>query len=335
MRPPGIASSGVSVPVHAMRYLPALSSRGLLAAGVLLAVLSTLQAENVVIPASADTSIFSVNPGNNLGGLSDVPLGPINRDANAQGFFEQGRMLVRFDLAGRLPAGAQVTGASLRLTVVKERSSGAALTVDAHRLLVPWGEGVGDGSSSGTTANPGEASWTHRLNGQALWAQAGAGQPADRVTARSGTTVVDNAGSYTFASTPELISDIQSWLADPAANQGWILLPRSPMAKGSAKRIVTRESASGAPTLTLTYTVPPPPELRLDSIRLAEGKLELRFRGEPGNIYEVQSADRPEATVWQPLTNYIVKLLPIDALATDVPDQVVRFYRVAITGHVD
>jgi hypothetical protein len=301
----------------------------------LLACLTSSQAETIAIAPAADTAIFSINPGNNLGALANVPLGPINRDANGQGFFEQGRMLIRFDLAGRLPAGAQVTGAALRLTVVKERSSGAALTVDAHRLMVPWGEGTGGGSGIGTTARTGESSWTHRLSGQALWAQAGTGQSGDHATVRSGTTVVDNAGSYLMASTPALVSDVQSWLADPANNHGWILLPRAPMAKGSAKRIATKESASGAPTLTLTYTVPPPPELRISSFNLTAGKLELRFRGEPGNIYEVQSATRPEATVWQPLTNYIVKLFPIDALATDVPDQQVRFYRVAITGHVD
>ncbi len=293
-----------------------------------------ISAETISVSPAADTSIFSFNPGNNLGGLSNVPLGPINRDADAQGFFQQGRMLVRYDLSAQLPPGAQITGVRLRLSVVKESSGGAPLTVDLHRLLVPWAEGSAAGSSSGTAATSGQSSWQDRIKGTAAWSSPGAKAGTDYNTTFSGSTVVDNAGTYTVASTPELIADVQAWIADPASNQGWILLPRAPMIKGSAKRIFTREGGNGA-TLELTYTLPPPPELRLDAKRIADGRIELHFHGEPGNIYEIQFASDPVVPVWQPLTNFIVKLQPAEPLATDVTDLDHRFYRVAITGHVD
>lgn len=301
----------------------------------LLTLGSTASAESITVAASADTAIFSFNPGNNFGALADVPLGPINRDANAQGFFPQGRMLVRFDLAGKLPSSARVNSTRLEITVLRERSSGAALTIDAHRLLVPWSEGTGTGSSTGAAASAGESSWLNRIQGTAAWTQPGAAAGSDYSPSASSSAVIDNAGSYPFPSTTSLVADVQAWLDNPSLNHGWILLPRAPMQKGSAKRIVTREDASDWPALTIDYSVPPSAAPGFDSARLVDGQLELRFRGEPGNIYEIQFASSPEATTWQSLASFIAKLEPILAVATDAPTQVQRFYRIAITGQVD
>lgn len=69
--------------------------------------------------------------------------------------------------------------------------------------------------------------------------------------------------------------------------------------------------------------------------RLVDGQVELRFRDEPGFIYEIQFASSTEATTWQPLANFIAKLEPIHAVANDAPSQSQRFYRIAITGQVD
>lgn len=147
--------------------------------------------------------------------------------------------------------------------------------------------------------------------------------------------MIDNAGTYPFPSTAGLVTDVQSWLDNPSLNQGWMLVPRAPMQKGSAKRIITREDASGWPLLAIDYSVPPPAAPGFDSARLVDGQVELRFRGEPGNIYEIQFASSPEATTWQPLASFIAKLEAIQAVATDAPTQGQRFYRIAITGQVD
>lgn len=305
--------------------------------GVILAglVAGRLVAETVSIPAAADTSLFAVNPGNNLGALLNVPLGPVNQTAGAGGSIAEGRVLMRFDVASRIPPGAVVTRAQLEFSVVKERFSGPALEVELRRMLVPWAEGTGAGGNSGTTAKAGEPSWNQRSTGDGAWGAPGGLAGVDFAPAPSATGTIDNVAKYTFASTPGLVSDVQAWLSGPGSNHGWILMGRSPQVRGSAKRIDTREGSAPVPNLVVEYTVPPPPELRFASVGLAGERVELRFRGEPGNIYEIQHATDPAATQWQALTNYIVKLQPLDAVASDEVTGEARFYRIAITGQVD
>jgi hypothetical protein len=173
------------------------------------------------------------------------------------------------------------------------------------------------------------------MQGSAAWTQPGAAAGSDYSPSASSSSVIDNAGSYPFPSTTGLVADVQGWLDNPSLNHGWILLPRAPMQKGSAKRIITREDVSDWPALIVDYSVPPPAAPGFDSARLVDGQVELRFRGEPGNIYEIQFASSPEATTWQPLASFIAKLEPIQAVATDLPSQDQRFYRIAITGQVD
>lgn len=295
----------------------------------------TSRAETVTIRAAADTSVFGSSPDNNLGALATVPLGPINQSAGPDGSIPEGRVLLRFDVASLIPPGAVVTAAKLEFSVVKERFSGPALDVEVRRVLVPWSEGTGGGGNGGTTAKTGEPSWNQRATGTSTWASPGGAIGTDYAATVSASGTINDVAKYTFTSTPGLVSDVQGWLSDPSSNHGWVLLGQRPQVRGTAKRIDTREGSAPVPNLIVDYTVPPPPELKFASVTRVDGRIELRFHAAPGNIYEVQHATDPTASQWQALTNYIVKLQPLDAVASDDTAQDGRFYRIAITGQVD
>jgi hypothetical protein len=77
---------------------------------------------------------------------------------------------------------------------------------------------------------------------------------------------VDN--SHTWLSTPALVSDIQSWLSNPATNFGWALINAGEGTSQSVKafysRSATQNSSGGTldpawrPLLTVTYVIPEP-----------------------------------------------------------------------------
>lgn len=302
-----------------------------------LLVLSTLTslaavADTVQLKPVADTAIFLPDPASNFGKQNALPLGTIKNGA------QPGRLLLRFDLSS-VPTNAVVTNVTLRITVVKQAStSPKAETVEAHRLLKAWGEGVKNGQL-GATATVGEATWLDRLKGQAAWGVAGGQGGTDFVLAASTSTTLNGLASYTFNSTATAAADVQSWLQDPASNFGWMLLSANESVLASAKRVASREdtTVSRQPLLTVGYSVPPPPPPvpQFNRIALQPAGVELGFHAEAGFIYTVSFRAAVETGVWQPLTNVIAKLAPLDALVTDVLSSPDRFYQVSITGTVD
>ena len=65
---------------------------------------------------------------------------------------------------------------------------------------------------------------------------------------------VGAVGTYTWASTPQMVADVQSWLNDPATNFGW-LVKGDETTNITAKRFESSESGS-PPALTINYTPP-------------------------------------------------------------------------------
>jgi hypothetical protein len=63
--------------------------------------------------------------------------------------------------------------------------------------------------------------------------------------------------SYSFGSAAGMVADVQSWLANPSSNFGWIVIADDPFVTGSAKRVASRTNANLAarPTLRVTYSV--------------------------------------------------------------------------------
>jgi hypothetical protein len=172
------------------------------------------------------------------------------------------RALLQFDLAG-LPAGASITGASLRLTVSRA-GPGSAVGDPAslHRLLSNWGEGSADAGTggAGTLASPADATWAYRFYGEpgagiarVPWTVPG----GDFMPVASATIAIGGLGVYGFATTPGLTADVQLWLDNPGQNFGWILIGNEAGLQ-NAKRIWSRTAFTLAdrPTLTVTYDPP-------------------------------------------------------------------------------
>lgn len=201
----------------------------------------------VSLAPSADTTLFE----SSTGGLANGAGEYLFTARTGQGY--RRRTLLKFDVAAAIPAGAQITEAHLRLHMSRTIAGPVA-----HYLYVPpadWGEGDADSpdmEGTGTTPQPGDATWLHTFYPDAFWPQPGAGEfaPAEAHATRS----VDANGFYDFSSTV-LAGDVQAWLDGSADNFGWILLGDETVIK-NAKRWDSRENADASvrPVLLVTYT---------------------------------------------------------------------------------
>jgi hypothetical protein len=196
----------------------------------------------------ADTTLQSAYPTYNYGDGTSFTAGG-RRQGGAT------RALVRFDIAGNLPAGSIIQSASLSLRVVGTPSGGAGSVFDLNRLTVSWGEGTGS-DHGGSPAGAGAASWNNRFGSGGLgWATPG----GDFVSAASASRSIAGNGSYPFNSTATLVSDVQSWLDNAAGNFGWLLHSESESTPTTIRRFGSRDDALNFPTLTINYLAVPEP----------------------------------------------------------------------------
>ncbi len=170
------------------------------------------------------------------------------------------RALMKFDIAGSIPAGSAITDVKLTLNLSMSQSSDVPVTI--HRSLKDWGEGTsdaGDPGGMGALATAGEATWLHTFWDTQFWAGAGGVPGSDYVGAASATAMVgDTLGSCTWVATPLLIADVQSWLDNAAGNFGWFIIGDE-SANMTAKRFDSRENPTvrNRPLLHIAYTPPP------------------------------------------------------------------------------
>lgn len=205
------------------------------------------RAESTTLPAFADTTISAAAPDNNLGGHTQILAGTDGSGRSRRG-------LLRFDVAGELPAGAIVHSATLYLGATTANS--AAGDFHLHRMLVDWGQGTG-ASASGTPAAIGDATWNSRLHGTAAWSAAGGLAGVDYVASPSATTFVGAAGDYAFVG---LASDVQQMLDDPGGNFGWMLVSGREGTPQTARQFIAGEfGGETIPRLEIEYSVVPEP----------------------------------------------------------------------------
>jgi hypothetical protein len=207
----------------------------------------------VNLTPSQDTTIISENDNSNA-------LGALFAGETATGNLR--RALLQFDVASAIPSGATITSVSLSITQVKI-GPGSAGTFELLPLGAAWGEGTSAGSGSGSPATPGDATWNFRIYDSDLW-----DNPGGDFGEASGSAflAIDNA-TYTFNSQPGMVNDVQTWLNFPSQNFGWILraADESP-GQTSAREFLSRESQTGRPLLSITYSsaaVPEPGSLLL------------------------------------------------------------------------
>ncbi len=200
----------------------------------------------VKIGASKDNTLYFSNTGAFSNGAGEHFF------AGATGASDLRRGLIAFNVASSIPAGATVT--SVTLTLHMSRSQPGTRTVELHRVSADWGEGASNAlqeEGSGIAPATGDATWIHRSFSSTLWTKPG----GDFSATVSASSAIGDTGSYTWASTTQLVSDVQGWLNTPANNFGWVLIGVE-NAASTSKRFDAREIATAAfrPSLSVTYT---------------------------------------------------------------------------------
>lgn len=222
------------------------SALALLAGSAVALGAAIASADVIVLPSVRDNTLF------------ESPTGALS-NGNGPNFFvgrttsgSIRRGLLAFDLA-LIPAGATITSATLTLNC--SQTQGGASDIGLYRTLADWGEGgSASGGGGGAPATPGDATWLHTFFNTSFWSTPG----GDFAPVASASLAVTDPGSYTWASTPDLVADLQGWLDAPATNFGWTLVG-SEGANGLAKRFDSRENElAETPRLTIGYVVPAP-----------------------------------------------------------------------------
>ncbi len=161
------------------------------------------------------------------------------------------RGLIQFDIAGAIPEGSIITDVTLTL----HNSGGISnnRNVFLHPVTTPWGTGSSNASGgeySGTSARPGDATWLHAFHSPKTWEN-----PGGDFDGTSAVTRVAGKGFYEW-SDQRMIEDVQNWLDDPDANNGWLI--RSNENAKSVKRFDSSEhnNAERRPVLTITFEQP-------------------------------------------------------------------------------
>jgi hypothetical protein len=203
--------------------------------------------ETVELEPVADVTLYEDSGTTANGAGSHIFVG---RTENRNGANER-RALLAFDVSGSIPAGAVVQSVELEVSLNKTISG--AQTIELRRVTESWTEGSSDPSGQeggGTSSSSGDSTWTHRSLPGLTWSTEG----GTFVAGASGSQQVAAVGGYTFASTAQMVADVQGWLDDPASNFGWVMImPSAPV--GSAKRFASRQNSSSddRPKLTITY----------------------------------------------------------------------------------
>lgn len=256
----------MKTPRPSLRTLPAIFA--ILSATAQLAV-----AAQVTLAPSKDNSLIQVTSAAAASqlsnGLGDIFVGRTNQDGQGPATISKRRGLLAFDIAGSgIPAGATITSVTLKMRDVMGLNGDRNVTL--HRTSADWGEGTSFQSGGmGAAATTGDATWFYRFYDAATpaasipWATPG-GDYAP--TASGGSIVSDDLGagqSFTWSSAtnPAMLADLQSWLANPAANFGWTLIGDE-SAGQTAKRLNSSESTTAPnvpPSLVIEYTAVPEP----------------------------------------------------------------------------
>jgi hypothetical protein len=174
--------------------------------------------------------------------------------AGTKGAGHSVRVLVAFDVAGKVPAGTTITAVKLRL-YMSAANSYSAQTMGLHRVLADWGEGstvASGGGGGGGPASKGGATWLHTFFPDKFWSRSG----GDFEATSSASIEVEGIRAYEWGSTDQMVADVQMWLDNPSSNHGWLLMGNDNATM--VKRFDTRENASEAnrPSLTLTLSYP-------------------------------------------------------------------------------
>ncbi|MEM6671934.1 MAG: DNRLRE domain-containing protein [Planctomycetota bacterium] len=202
-------------------------------AGLLLSLAAPALAGEVLLNPAADNTLF------------ESPTGALSNGAGTSLFVGRTasagtrRAVLRFDVAGAIPAGSTITSARLAIECTRAPIGAAPVQHSMHRVLADWGEGTSAALGAGGTgapSTPDDATWIHTFFPGTFWTNAG----GDFDAAPSATTTIGSADPYVFAS-PILAADVQAWLDGSTPNFGWLLKDDDEI-PGRARRYGSREN---------------------------------------------------------------------------------------------
>ncbi|MBI4324806.1 MAG: DNRLRE domain-containing protein [Chloroflexi bacterium] len=254
----------------------------------------------ILLTPAADTTLIQTTPDNNLGGQPFFNAGTTQNLTKNRGLF-------RFDLAGQIPARSRIKRVTVLLAVTRQPSDGFAPSAfGLHRVLQSWGEGdktQADPRSPGlgVAATTNEATWNNRFALTAnTWTLPGGMAEADYAAAPSAMQVIYDMGNspYLFGPTPQLQADVQSWLDDPQANFGWMLISQAESEPFTARRFGSREDVDNAPLLEVEFA----PPLHIERVEIKGTQFLLQFVAQAGEAYVVEVRSSLEAGTWQTLS---------------------------------
>ncbi len=285
-------------------------------------------AETIRIQPIADTTLAEVAPNNNLGGTAFVNAGTAG--VNASGARNRG--LYRFDFSP-IPASSKIKSALVKLEVIRA-GSGTSSSFALHRMLRTWGEGNKDSTLEqspgvGFLATTNEATWNSPFALTTnFWTTPGASN--DFASVVSSRTDVFGVGDFpVFSSTPQMMTDVQTWLDNPLVNFGWLLKTETEGEYFTARRFGSREFIGGdtnSPPYVEVIFVPPP---TIFGTRIVSGQFRFTFLAEASQSYTVQFKNTLNATnLWQTLTNISAPITATNILISDALSTNARFYRV-------
>lgn len=281
--------------------------------GLLSCCPASVVAEQITLTPVADTTLWEREPTHNLGGAGMLPVGTIGDDGNRS----KSHLLLKFDVAGSLPANAVIDSAVLKLHQLRSPgTSPSNKTFRGYRVLFDWGEGnkaYGDPQIPLQTtleATEGEATWMDRMFGVEgnAWLSPGGAIDSDfgddpnfEFFSQSGADR-DYEPSVMLAG----LESLMSWVASPESNFGWAIVVDSENTPYTARQLASRENANPAyrPQLTIVYTVPGPAQPAIQSIVRNGNLIAIDYSAEAGVIYRPQFKETVDAVIW-----------------TDLPDQ--------------
>lgn len=203
----------------------------------------------VSITADRDNTLYSTPSGSLSNGLGSAMF--VGRTGSGRVV----RGILHFDLS-TIPQGATVTDARLEMLIGFSASMGpqGPTSHSVHRVSQDWGEGStlapgGQGAGGGSTTD--SVTWVHTFFPGSTWANQG----GDFTAMASASEVVGTSGAVTLQSAG-LSADVQSFVADPATNFGWVLKADDEVT--AARVYSTRENvvAANRPTLVVTFEMP-------------------------------------------------------------------------------
>jgi hypothetical protein len=206
-------------------------------------------ADSITITTSQDNTLIESPTGAYSHGASYSfyagRVGP-----NGEGTKRRGA--IKFDFSA-IPAGSTITSVTLQLYCAGAGVS-TSYPIALKRMTSSWGEGASFAfGGGGASSEPGDATWVHRFYPNVPWNTVG----GDFVSTISATRNVGGMGWYTWASTAQLVADVQNWLNAPLTNYGW-LVQGNETALHSVKKFDAKEIPGGAtaPKLTVVFTPP-------------------------------------------------------------------------------